>query len=195
MLKLFLTFLKIGLFTFGGGYAMIPLIEEELSNFAITTSEFSNFIAISEATPGPFAINIATFIGYNNYGLLGAIIATFAVCLPSLIIMLIIAIFINKVKEKRFFKTFIKFATPITLGLILSSTIKISSTNLFNLTSFSTIKEDFSINLITLISLSILAIVNITYFLIKKKRISPFLTIIIGLTIGIVYFFVKIYFF
>ena len=89
MIKLFLTFFKIGLFTFGGGYSMIPLINEEAQVFGISSLELTNFIAISESTPGPFAINIATFIGYNTYGIFGAICATLGVVLPSFIIMLI----------------------------------------------------------------------------------------------------------
>ena len=90
MLKLFLTFFKIGLLTFGGGYAMIPLISEEISEFNIDQYAFSDFIAISESTPGPFAINIATFIGYSSNGILGAILATLGVILPSFIIILLI---------------------------------------------------------------------------------------------------------
>ena len=67
MLNLFLTFFKIGLLTFGGGYAMIPLISEEMTKFNVDIYTLTDFIAISESTPGPFAINIATFIGYNTY--------------------------------------------------------------------------------------------------------------------------------
>lgn len=184
MLNLFLTFFKIGILTFGGGYAMIPLISEELSSFNVDPYTFSNYIAISESTPGPFAINIATFIGHSNYGILGAIIATFGVILPSFIIMLLMAIFINKIKNTKFFKIFMNFSTPIVIGLILSSTLKITSLNLFNINDFSTIKETFNLNLVTLITFIILTIVTTIYFVIKKKRISPFKIITLSFILG-----------
>ena len=168
MLKLFLTFFKIGLFTFGGGYAMIPLINEELGEFNVNPYQFSNFIAISESTPGPFAINIATFIGFSNYGLLGAIIATLGVILPSFIIMVIIAMSINKIRGTRFFKTFLKISTPIILGLILSSTIKIINQNLFNIASIYSFRADFSLNYITIVTLSIILLTLIIFYIIKK---------------------------
>ena len=80
--QLFIVFFKIGLFTFGGGYAMIPLIKEEvISHNWATLSEIIDFIGISESTPGPFAVNIATFIGFDHNGLIGAAAATLGVCL------------------------------------------------------------------------------------------------------------------
>ena len=98
-LKLFLTFFKIGLFTFGGGYAMLPLIQEEvLSNGWMELSSLIDFIAVSESTPGPFAINIATYVGSqmgSDFGVIGSIFgsfcATLGVVLPSFIIILIVA--------------------------------------------------------------------------------------------------------
>jgi len=175
MLKLFFTFFKIGLFTFGGGYAMIPLINEEINEFNIDAYTFSDFIAISESTPGSFAINIATFVGYDYAGILGALSATIGVILPSFLVMLLISMFINQIKNTRFFKVFLKISTPIILGLILSSTLKITSLNLFNISSINSIKNEFSINLITIISFSIISMLTLIYYLIKKKKLSPFI--------------------
>ena len=91
-LKLFLTFLKIGAFTFGGGYAMIPLIRDEcLKSGWLTEDELLNFIAISESTPGPIAINMATFVGSSQAGFWGSFLATLGVVLPSFVIILLIA--------------------------------------------------------------------------------------------------------
>lgn len=186
MLKLFFTFFKIGLFTFGGGYSMIPLISEEATNFGLEMSDLSNFIAISESTPGPFAINIATFIGYNNFGILGAIIATLGVVLPSFIIMMIIAILVNKVRDSKFFKTFMRVTIPIVSGLILSSTLKIGLQNIFNISSFNTMLQDFKINVLTLVTFIILLSVYVGYYIIKKKKLSPFIVILMGISIGVI---------
>ena len=185
MLNLFLTFFKIGLFTFGGGYAMIPLIKEEIHSFGIDDYTFTDFIAISESSPGPFAVNIATFIGYSNNGVLGALIATFAVILPSYLIILLIAIFIKNLQNKSFFKSFITITTPIVLGLILSSTLKITGLNLFNISNFNNIENDFKLNYITLISFIVLSLTSLIYLKIKKKKISPFIIILLSIVIGI----------
>ena len=93
-LELIWAFFKIGAFTFGGGYAMIPLIQSEVTSRGwMSTEEILNFIAVSESTPGPFAINMATYIGTETAGFWGAVCATGAVVLPSFIIILIIAKF------------------------------------------------------------------------------------------------------
>ena len=97
-LQLFWAFFKIGLFTFGGGYAMISVISAEIvekRNY-ITEGEFADIVAIAESTPGPIAINSATFIGYKRGGVFGAILASVAVALPSLIIIFVISLFFDK---------------------------------------------------------------------------------------------------
>jgi chromate transporter len=93
LLNLFLIFLKIGIFTFGGGYAMIPFLEKEIVEIKkwITHQEFIDIVAIDAVTPGPIAVNLATFIGYKVHGISGAVIATLGVVLPSLVIVLLIA--------------------------------------------------------------------------------------------------------
>ena len=93
-LKLFFTFLKIGAFTFGGGYAMLPLIQQEVvSHQWMTLEQLVNFIAVSESTPGPLAVNLSTYVGAETGGLLGALCATFGVVLPSFVIILVVAKF------------------------------------------------------------------------------------------------------
>ena len=100
LLKLFLTFLKIGAVSFGGGYSMIPLIRDEvLTNGWATEEAFMNFIAVAESTPGPIAINMATYIGSTQYGFIGSLVATLGIVLPSfIIILLIVALFKNFLK-------------------------------------------------------------------------------------------------
>ena len=125
-LKLFLTFLKIGAFTFGGGYAMLPLIQSEvLANGWLTSDELINFIAVSESTPGPFAINISTYTGTVLGGLLGAFCATLGVVLPSFIIILIVAKCFEKFKESKFVKGIMFGLKPAVIGLIGAAVISI----------------------------------------------------------------------
>ena len=102
-LRLFLIFLKIGAFTFGGGYAMIPLIEYETAEKRdlIEKEEISDIVAIAESTPGPIAINSATFIGYRTCGVLGSVAATLGVVLPSCVIILVIAFFLRRIMQYR----------------------------------------------------------------------------------------------
>src|SRR5690554_3236556 len=89
LIELFISFFKIGAFSFGGGYAMLPLIKEETIEIHgwLTNAEFIDILAISEMTPGPIAINAATFLGYRVSGVIGSIVATIAVSLPSFIVM------------------------------------------------------------------------------------------------------------
>lgn len=101
ILKLFTTFFKIGAFTFGGGYAMIPLIQHEVSekNNWITDEDILEIVAISESTPGPIAINSATFVGYRVCGVLGSLAATLGVVIPSFLIMLIVFFVLDKFQQ------------------------------------------------------------------------------------------------
>ena len=101
LLNLFLTFAKIGLFTFGGGYAMISLIENQCVERKkwLTHDEMMNITVIAESTPGPIAINCATFVGYKQAGLLGSLIATLGIVLPSFLIIFVISIFLNQFLE------------------------------------------------------------------------------------------------
>lgn len=126
-LALFLTFFKIGLFTIGGGYAMIPLIQSEVVDSLkwITENQLLDIFAISESTPGPFAINTATYVGslmggeYGTWGsILGAICATLGVVLPSFIIILIVARFYEKYKQSKIVRGCMSGLKPAAVGLI-----------------------------------------------------------------------------
>ncbi len=116
---LFLTFLKIGLFTFGGGYAMLPMIQEEVSAHSwLNQSELIDFIAVSESTPGPFAVNIATFVGTRTGGIFGGLCATFGVVLPSFVIILFVARFYQKFKSSKLVAGAMNGLKPAVVGLI-----------------------------------------------------------------------------
>ena len=138
--EIFLTFFQIGLFTFGGGYAMIPLIQSQVLGKAwLSSEELINFIAVSESTPGPFAINISTYIGTILgtqqsgilTGFLGGICGTIGVVLPSFIIILIVAHFYEKFKESKVVSGIMTGLRPATVGLIGAAVVSILMTNLF----------------------------------------------------------------
>lgn len=120
LLNLFLTFAKIGLFTFGGGYAMISLIENQCVERKkwITHDEMMNITVISESTPGPIAINCATFVGYKQAGLLGSLIATLGIVLPSFLIIFAISMFLNQFLEITWIANAFK-GIKIALGLLI----------------------------------------------------------------------------
>ncbi|WIV11757.1 chromate transporter [Proteiniborus sp. MB09-C3] len=123
-LSLFITFFKIGLFSFGGGYAMLPLIQTEVVdiNNWVSISEFTDIVAISQITPGPIAINSATYIGYTvTNGILGSFFATLGVTLPSVIIMLIICNFFFKFKNNKYVENAFVGLRPVVVGLVLSA--------------------------------------------------------------------------
>jgi len=119
-LTLFWTFVKIGLFSFGGGYAVLAMIQQEVvvRNAWLTQSEFTDVVAISQMTPGPIAINSATVIGYRQAGVLGSLVCTFGVILPSLVLMLVITLTYLKLREQPWFKNIFQKLRWLTLGLI-----------------------------------------------------------------------------
>ena len=133
-LQLFITFFKIGLFGFGGGYAMLSLIQHEVvEKYAwLSPQEFTDIVAISQMTPGPIGINTATYIGYTSTGsVLGSIVATFAVCLPSFIIVLSIARIFTKFRKNRYVDDAFKGLRPATVGLIAAAALLLMNTENF----------------------------------------------------------------
>lgn len=131
-LKLFFIFFKIGLFTIGGGYAMLPMIQAEVtSNGWINQTEIINFIAVSESTPGPFAVNIATYIGCETAGMPGALCATFGVVLPSFIIICIVAKCFERFKHSRLIDGCMQGLRPAVAGLVAAAAVSMSLTVFF----------------------------------------------------------------
>lgn len=183
-LKLFLTFFKIGLFTFGGGYAMLPLIQAEvIKNGWMEESAIIDFIAVSESTPGPFAINISTYIGSVMGGdsvlesILGSFCATLGVVLPSFIIILIVARFYDKFRESRVVKGCMSGLKPAVVGLISAAFISMAMTVFFPFGFSLSIFKDLSLY----ISLAILGIALVLSF----KKVHPIIIICMSAVLGI----------
>lgn len=133
-LALFVAFFKIGLFGFGGGYAMLPLIQHEIvdTHQWMSVSDFTDIVAISQTTPGPIAFNSATYIGYSavtemgfasGYGVIGSAICTFAVSLPSLILMTLVTAFFFRLKNNPWLQSTLSILKPAIIGLIASAAL------------------------------------------------------------------------
>lgn len=141
LISLFLVFLFIGAYNFGGGYAMIPLIISLVVDKYdwIGMNDFINFVTISQITPGPIAINLATFVGYTvGNGVLGSIITTIAVVLPSFILITLIVFFMQKFKDNIHIKNFFVGIRPIVLGLIASSCVAVIDSDFYTIYSIIT---------------------------------------------------------
>ena len=124
-LQLFISYLKIGFFGFGGGYAMLSLIQNEIVEQRgwITVSQFADIVAVSQMTPGPIAINSATYIGYTIGGFWGSVVATVAVCLPALTVMLALTKFFLKLKDNRYVHGVISGMRPVVVGMIAAAAL------------------------------------------------------------------------
>lgn len=170
LLQLFISFFKIGAFSFGGGYAMLPLLEKEIikTHGWMTSSEFVNIFAISEMTPGPIAVNAATFLGHKVAGIIGAIVATFAVILPSFLVITILFLFIEKFKDSVYIDWIFRGIRPVVLGLIASAGVSVSKTGIVDFKSL-------------LLSLFL-------FYLIVDRELNPILVIIISGILGVVLF-------
>ncbi|MBO4492321.1 MAG: chromate transporter [Lentisphaeria bacterium] len=130
---LYLLFAKIGLFTFGGGYAMIPLFQDELvvRHAFISPEEFANMVALAQITPGPVGLNAATYIGYRQMGLAGALAGTLGVATPSLILVTLAAVFFLAFRRNRRIQDILYGIRPATLGLIAAAVIFFAESSVF----------------------------------------------------------------
>lgn len=133
-LKLLISFIKIGLFSFGGGYAMIPLIQREIEMHGwITPAEFVDIIAIAEMTPGPIAVNSATYVGFKAAGILGSAVATIGVAIPSLIIILLVSKVFFKFQNNPVNTMVFYGIRPVITGLIAAAGIFVAETSIFKM--------------------------------------------------------------
>lgn len=176
LLDLFLTFLMIGAVSFGGGYAMIPIIELEVSKHGwMTIQEFTDVIAIAGMSPGPIATNSAIFVGYQTAGFLGAVVSTIGMIIPSLTIILVLATFFYRFNEHRLVKSAFYGLRAIITGLIIYAAISFAySNNLIGSLSW----ETFALILIYISALVALI----------KFKIHPLFVIILSGIAGIIIF-------
>ena len=185
--ELFYTFFLIGLFTFGGGYAMIPMIEEQVvSKGWVSESALTDFIAVSESTPGPFALNISTFVGNSVGGVFGAICATVGVILPSLIIIVIIAMIMKKFMKNKYVQGALGGVRPIVLALILSTTIVLTIKVIFFRDN--SLQGEFEFDLRSFTLLLILSSFLVIYRKTHKKSLGSLKLLGLSALLGIIIF-------
>ena len=183
-LELFLAFLQVGAVSFGGGYGMISLIREKaLLHGWLTEEELLNMIAVSESTPGPIAVNMATFVGSAQGGILGSFLATLGVVLPSFVIILIIATVIRNFLKYRGVQAFLGGVRPCVVGLILATAQTMLLSSLFAFKSIgSTIVPDTK----SLIIFAVIVLIAGIFKKIRKKTLSPILLILMSAGLGMV---------
>ena len=186
-LQLFLTFLKVGTFAFGGGYAMLSLIGDSVLSYGwMTEEELLNFVGVETVIPGPIAVNMATYIGYEQGGFLGALLATIGVVLPSFVIILVVAACINNLLKYPPVKTFIASMRPALGGLIVSVAATMALTVFFGIDTVNTINLSFDPR--TLVVLAVVIGIPIIWKRIKKKEFSSILLVVISGVVGILLF-------
>lgn len=182
-LKIFLMFLEIGLVSFGGGYGMISVIRDKvLSAGFLTEEELLNFIGVAESTPGPIAINMATFIGSSQGGFLGAVLATLGVILPAFTIILLISAILKNLLKYEGVQGFLSGVRPVVAALILATAVTMGIKSIFGIGS---VGEVFSFNYKALIILAALILVGLGSKYLLKKKLSPIVTILISAALGV----------
>ncbi len=181
-LQLFLEFFKIGLFCFGGAFGMIPLIEETVIDRGwLTEAEFFNLLGVCESTPGPIAVNTATYVGSVMGGPFGSIAATLGVVLPSFLIILLIAAVLKNLTDNKYFKGFMRGVKPVVVALILST----GSMLLLKAIGFAGLRE-FQVDVVSLVILMLLLGIYFAITRLGKKKLSAVKVVLLSAGLGVV---------
>ena len=177
--NLFLGFLKVGCFAFGGAYGAIPLIRDVVLSYGwLTDEQLAYMIAVSESTPGPIMVNLATYVGSSQAGLWGALLATLAVVLPSFLIILLITALLKTVLKNKYVQAVLRGLKPCVIGIVLATGIFMVVKNVLPAPSAA------ALNLPALLISTVLVLAMIGYKYFAKKKLSPILLICIGAVLG-----------
>ena len=180
---LFLGFLKVGCFAFGGAYGAIPLIRDVVMSYGWLNDEMLTYmIAVSESTPGPIMVNLATYIGSSQAGFLGASIATLAVVLPSFLIILLVTALLKTALKNKYVQAILSGLKPCVIGIVLATGIYMVLKNCFVTIS------DVTVNLNAVIITALLIASMAGYKHLKKEKLSPISLIILSAVLGIIVF-------
>ena len=180
-LDLFLGFLKVGCFAFGGAYGAIPLIRDVVMSYGWMSDEMLTYmIAVSESSPGPVMVNLATYVGSNQAGFWGAVVATLAVVLPSFLIILLVTALLKTALKNKYVQAVLRGLKPCVIGIVLATGIYMAWGNCFGKIS------DISATLHAIIISMLLVASMVGYKHFKKKKLSPILLIVISAVAGMV---------
>ena len=180
-LNLFIEFFKTGLFAVGGGLATLPFLYDIANNYPwFTKAELVDMIAVSESTPGPIGVNMATYAGFSSAGIMGALTASMALILPSLVIILIVSSFLNKFKENKLVEYSFSALRPAVAGLISAAALELIKVSLLTLDLFDKTK-----NITDLINIKAVIFFLLIFYGIKKFKFHPIVYILISGVIGI----------
>ena len=181
-LDLFLGFLKVGFFSFGGAYGAIPLIKDVVMHYKwMNEDQLANIIAISESTPGPIMVNLATYVGSTKCGIIVAAIATLAVVMPAFFIILIVMFLLKKLLENPYTQAILRGLKPCIIGIILA-------TGIYMIVKNSVYPLVQANDVIPLILAVVLVFIYFGSERITKKKISPIMLIVISACLGIILF-------
>lgn len=190
ILKLMWVFAKIGLFSFGGGYAMVPMLQSEvLRNGWLTQDQLTNIIAVAEMTPGPIAVNAATFVGYNVGGITGGIAATIGVALPSMLLIFILSGFFFKYNRHPDKIMIFYGVRPVVAGLIMAAAFVIAKTALFTPETVEVFTGLFK-NPVHTVSVGAVVILALALYGQLRLKLNPIVAILCGGLAGILFFYI-----
>ena len=181
LLDLFIGFLRVGCFAFGGAYGAIPLIREIVLEYGWLTDEAITYmIAVSESTPGPIMVNMATYVGSSQAGLLGALLATFAVVLPAFVIILLVMVLLRNVLKNKYVQAVLRGMKPCVIGIVLATGLHMILKNCLPIEACSAFDgRDLAMT-------AVLAAVMFGAKPLLKKKVSPILLIVIAAVLGAV---------
>jgi len=180
-LDLFLGFLKVGCFAFGGAYGAIPLIRDVVLSYGWLNDEALTYmIAVSESTPGPIMVNLATYVGSSQAGIAGAAVATLAVVLPSFIIILMVTALLKTVLKNKYVQAVLRGLKPCVIGIVLATGIYMTASGCFG--DITALKTDFRAVIIA----ALLAAAILAYRKFKNKKLSPIMLIVISAIAGMI---------
>ncbi len=188
LLELFISFFKVGLFTIGGGLVAIPLMQDfVLANGWINEETFIDMIAVSQSTPGPIGINLATYIGQTQWGFLGSIVATLGMVLPSFLIIMVISHFLKAFQENIWVQRTMRSIRPVAIGAILAAAGQIALISLFKEPiKITDLTENIQV-VIDSVNIRALVMFLVLFGLMFKIKLHPILYIFIGGVLGILF--------
>ena len=179
-LELLLAFLKVGLFSFGGAYGAIPLIRDVVLSHGWMSEEYLTYmIAVSESTPGPIMVNMATFVGSTQAGILGSAVATFGVVFPSFCVILLVTAILKNLTDNKYFKAILQGLKPCVIGIILATGLHLIVTNCVMM------KDSLGVDIKAICILLMLIAIMFGYQKVTKKKLSPIMLIVVSAVVGI----------